>query len=517
MTKDHHLSTLDELQKGKFDSLIKDSLESSLLCGKHGEPLRYFCEADTCRIPICHLCKMTTSHDAHSTVTVSDQAVIEAKRIRDLLPNLDRCVRSTESKIQNLAQDEKLTAHVRKQVHQDIFERTEQVVERLVRAVNEYADRLHRTVEGAVQSHRSDVTREGEEATNRLEAAKTAKTFAETLVGFDRPEELLTLGGRVSDRLVEFQRPWDSAPPPWKKPRLEKEKVEDAGYDELMAELFGTLVLEGDVIKTTVMSKTFSARIEGEDEAACKLCDVIVNGDGDVIVADRDNRSVKMFDSDGRLLLSTRREGTFQAPNRLALLRRTRRLVVKDGRFLRLVSFAGQVVGTLGGTDQRLKQPVAVTESDDGEIYVTEWMTGEVVVFESTGRWLRSFPCSAEAPGYIACAPNGNIIITDWKRHVTKIFDRRGKLRGEYGGHGSGDGQLDHPYGVCVDRWNNIVVCDTWNNRLVLLSAEGRFVRTLLSKSDGLEWPQAVTVDRRTDQLVIAEQYGLIKFYKYVT
>lgn len=500
--------TGEELESGKYDEMIKDGLESSLLCGKHGEPLRFFCDEDTCRTSICHLCKMTASHDGHSTVTLADQAATEARRVRDLLPNVDRCIRKTEARLENLAQDEKMTSFVRKRMHRTVIERTEVVIEALIRAVHEYAESLHQRIESAVQSHRDEVSREVADSKNRLDAAKSAKVFAETLVGFNRAEELLTLSDRVCSRLAELQTPVDTAPPVWDKPRLDTEQVDEAD-EETAEQHFGSIVFEPDVVKS-VMSRTFSARLD-TDERACKLCDVAADRDGNIIVADRDNQTVKMFSGDGSLRMVTAKKA-FKAPNRVAVLCKSRRIAVKDGRFLRLVSFSGEVVGSLG---ELLKQPVAVAESDEGEVLVTEWMGGEVVVFDSGGKRVRSFPCDCEAPGYVACSPNGNIIVTDWKRHIVKVFDRRGKVRWEYGEHGSGEGQLDHPYGVCTDQWNNIIVCDTWNNRIHLLSPEGVYVRTLLTKTDGIEWPQAIAVDGTTGQLVIAEQYGTVKFFQY--
>lgn len=91
----------------------------------------------------------------------------------------------------------------------------------------------------------------------------------------------------------------------------------------------------------------------------------------------------------------------------------------------------------------------------------------------------------------------------------------QGKFLRQYGQHGPGDGQLDHPYGICADRYNHIIVSDTWNNRIQLLSEDGKFVNTLLNKENGIEWPQAVAVDDQ-GHLIIVEQHGLVKIYQYM-
>lgn len=507
MTKTHHLVSHDELQSGKYDSMIKETLESSLLCGKHGEPLRYFCDEPSCSVPVCHLCKMTELHDGHATIALEDQAASEAQHIQELMSSVEKCIRLTEAKIANLTQEEKMTGYLRKKMHKMIIDRTEEVINKLIKGVQDYAEGLHQCVEKLATEHRDAVLLESEEAKNRLEAAKSIREFSDTLVRFNRSEELLTLSEPVCARLIEFQVPVTTTPPSWKKPRLNEAIDVDA---KTMERLFGTLTFEGDVIRS-VMSKTFSVR-SPDDERECKLCDVAVDGDSNIVIVDRENKIVRLFGDDGNLKMNTP-AGSLKAPNRVSILRKTRRILVRDDKLLKLFSFSGIQTGVFG---DQLKQPVALAETEEGEVMVTEWMGGEVIVFDENGKRVRSFPCSCEAPGYVASSANGNIILSDWKQHVIKAFDRRGRLTWSFGRHGNGDGRLDHPYGVCTDRFNNVIVCDTWNNKIHLLSPEGHFVKTLLASAEGIEWPQAIAVDR-DGRLVIAEQGGLVKIYEYMT
>ena len=140
----------------------------------------------------------------------------------------------------------------------------------------------------------------------------------------------------------------------------------------------------------------------------------------------------------------------------------------------------------------------------------------QVAVFDEKGTRQRAFHTACEAAGYVAASPNGNTVVTDWKQHVVKIFDASGNFVRQFGaGQGPGTDQLDHPYGVCCDRFDHIIVSDTWNNRIVLLAADGRYINTLMSKDDGIEWPQAVAVDDH-GRLIIVEQHGLVKIYQYM-
>ena len=221
---------------------------------------------------------------------------------------------------------------------------------------------------------------------------------------------------------------------------------------------------------------------------------------------------VKVFDSRGGLRRVAGKH-ELRAPNRIALLRMSGSMIVKDEKSLKVIGRDGCVVGRFA---EKLQQPVGVARTTDAEVVVTDWVTSAVHVFDESGATLRCFPCACEAPGYVAAAPGGSVVaVSDWKQDQVKVFARDGALLHTYGRHGSGPGQLDHPYGVCVDRYGHLIVADTWNNRIHLVSDDGKFVRFLVTKDEGLQWPQGVALDGKGN-LVIVEQHGQVKIYKYI-
>ena len=76
-------------------------------------------------------------------------------------------------------------------------------------------------------------------------------------------------------------------------------------------------------------------------------------------------------------------ENAFKNPNRIAVLKESGRILVKDEKFLKLLSSDGNVMGNFSNT--QLKQPVGLAQSSDGLVLVTEWTNGEVVVFFENG------------------------------------------------------------------------------------------------------------------------------------
>ncbi|ESN95184.1 hypothetical protein HELRODRAFT_179784 [Helobdella robusta] len=517
MTKDHHLVSPSELESGQYDQLIKESFEP-LLCSKHNEPLKLYCRDLSCQAPICTVCKTTPAHEQHDAIELTEQAKQEAGYIKSLMPATRAFITTTAEKITTLEIEEKSTIQIRKKLHKAINDRTQEVVERVVRRIQHYAESVLLKVEEMSKEHRKDLVAESEACRNKLQAAVSARSFAEALLSFDRPEELVSMSREVRSRLEDFQTPVDPMPPAWKEPRLNPAAAMVDGNDEgdddqLVARLFGELTFEGEAMSRSVpvAARAFSARWT-HDEKECALCDVTLDAAGNIIVVDKDNRRIKVFDSEGRLKMLSDEAAELKSPNRVLWLRNSGQILVKDEKYLKLFGQDGRFVGLL---TEKLKQPVGLAQNEAGDILVTEWMAGEVVTLDQEGKRMKSFPVLCEAAGYITCCPNGNIVVSDWKQHVIKIFDANGRFLKQYGGQGSGDNQLDHPYGVCSDRFSHIIVSDTWNNRVVLLSEDGRYIKTIVGKMDGIEWPQAVAVDKY-GRLLVVEQHGLVKFFQYL-
>ena len=505
MTNGHTLLSPKDLHSGKMDDKIKESFEP-LLCSNHGEPLRLYCVSPTCMAPICTVCKTTAGHDNHPAIELSAQAIREAKGIKSQLPGLNKSVIAMATKLDNLKQEEKLTNHVRKKIHKVINERVEEIVQNVVQQINDYAEGLHQDVEKMVKEHKKEVAKESDTYTYKLKSIEGAKTFTESLLDFNRAEELVSMSKEVRQRLDEYQKPVDPAAPSWRQPRLHPpEEVARS----VIAQLFGRLTFEGEIVKTQMLH-SFHAKLD-DDERNCALCDICVDDEDNLLIVDRDNRKIKFFDIRGNLVYHTG-EQTLRAPNRLIHLKTTGRLLVKDDKCMKLLNRDGSFVTNFA---EHLKQPVGLTRNKEGEVLITDWMSGCVHVFDELGGSLHNFSNACEAAGYITTANDGTVVVSDWKQHSVKIFDAKGGIKREYGEYGSGVGQLDHPYGVATDKYGHILIADTWNNRIHMLSKEGKFERFLLTKDDGLNYPQTLTVNRK-GQLIIVEQQGTIKIYQYM-
>ena len=77
---------------------------------------------------------------------VCHQAVRESEELQAMIPNVQRCIAATIDKIDTLTNEEKLTNFVRKKMHSAINDRTQEVINKLVEQLQQYAETLHQQV-----------------------------------------------------------------------------------------------------------------------------------------------------------------------------------------------------------------------------------------------------------------------------------------------------------------------------------------------------------------------------------
>jgi DNA-binding beta-propeller fold protein YncE len=106
-------------------------------------------------------------------------------------------------------------------------------------------------------------------------------------------------------------------------------------------------------------------------------------------------------------------------------------------------------------------------------------------------------PASFYQPNDVLTLPNGDILVGEGHGNATLShrivrFDRTGKYLSSFGERGTGDGQFMQPHGLALDAQGRLYVADRGNNRVQVLTTDGKFVAS---------WPQfsrpsGVAVDR---------------------
>ena len=107
-------------------------------------------------------------------------------------------------------------------------------------------------------------------------------------------------------------------------------------------------------------------------------------------------------------------------------------------------------------------------------------------------------------PEGLAVDNHGNLLVADtWNDRIVRT-DGEGNVAGSFGERGTGDGQFDCPRSIAVDGAGNIYVVDSWNHRVQKFSPTGQFLLTFgatgepwgYDEGDGLfVFPYGIAVD----------------------
>ncbi|KAK3730371.1 hypothetical protein QZH41_008009 [Actinostola sp. cb2023] len=182
-------------------------------------------------------------------------------------------------------------------------------------------------------------------------------------------------------------------------------------------------------------------------------------------------------------------------------------------------------LGTQG--DCQVKDPVGVTTSQDGSIFVADYTRDRIQIFDRLGQFVctmshvstdsgrkTAFLC----PTGLATDKTGNIVIAERGRHRITVMTPDGHLRHKFGKLGKAHSQLRDPHGVSVDTRGRIIVTDTANSRIQVFDKDGDFIFVFGHNGDhALDYPSYaifqkgifIVSDTDNDSVKVFDKEGL--------
>ena len=169
--------------------------------------------------------------------------------------------------------------------------------------------------------------------------------------------------------------------------------------------------------------------------------------------------------------------------------------------------------GTSGSGDGELDRPAGLAIRDD-ILYVVDSRNHRVQRFTLDGQYLSQFGSfgsgngELNTPWGICIDHDGNVFIADWRNDRIQSFTADGQWLatfGQPGQPGGGDasiarehggirlvnrpvGLFNRPTGVAVDKDGDIYVADWLNNRVQVLTPEGRFITEFTGDAGLSKW-----------------------------
>ncbi len=164
-----------------------------------------------------------------------------------------------------------------------------------------------------------------------------------------------------------------------------------------------------------------------------------------------------------------------------------------------------RVVGSEGASPLQFSGPCQVSIAPDGFVFVAEFSNNRVQVLMSTLDF-HSFVGvgQLELPSGV-CANDDIIVVSENGAHRVSVFSRRDGhlLHRIAGARGRHDGQLDTPHGLCFTSHDrHVAVADEGNNRVCVFGVDAEFIRHVGAGT--LDGPQGVA-SSAFDELVVAD------------
>src|SRR5215471_11115535 len=129
-------------------------------------------------------------------------------------------------------------------------------------------------------------------------------------------------------------------------------------------------------------------------------------------------------------------------------------------------------------------------------------------------------PGDFSRPTNAAVDEDGNLYVSDTFNNRVEIFDADGKFIREFGKAGDGPGYFARPKGIAIDRDGHIWVADAVQDRVQVFTPEGRLL--IWIGSHGLLPGQfsmvaGLTIDKQ-NRVITSEQYpGRVQIFRYFT
>ena len=156
--------------------------------------------------------------------------------------------------------------------------------------------------------------------------------------------------------------------------------------------------------------------------------------------------------------------------------------------------------GAQGSGDGDVDRPSGIAIGKDETLYIVDSRNNRVQKFGLDGKFLGKFGSAGSADGQfnlpwgMCLDSDDNIFVADWRNDRVQSFTSDGKWLASFGTPGTGGdcynarvkggitsshapvGRLNRPTGVCVDQDGDIYIADWLNNRVQVLTPDGRFI-----------------------------------------
>ncbi|KAI8497217.1 hypothetical protein Bbelb_251660 [Branchiostoma belcheri] len=492
--------------------------QSANKCSSHpSEELKVYCIQ--CQVRVCDQC-LEETHDGHGTTSIKKAAQERSSTVQPLINEGRNIVESYLSFLRSLREEEKTLNKKKQQRDNSIIQAYNQMVQKLTQRKDHLlseSEENHTKNLDKIQTERDSVLAD----INELSAAcdRAEQELQQGWVEFLSQQTALTevvgkYRGKAAPTPVQTQ-PAVFQPTDTPVPVLGHVTVQSLPSAPIPAApaARGTGHHHGN--QRQGERKPQKVTFGGEGSGPGQFdhpWGVTVTDEGEVFVADTENQRIQVFTLQGTFVRQF--PTVVSDPHDVALDGEGNLWVVGGtGSANSAVKYnkQGWVLGKFDLQKTWWARGVVV-DTRRNHILITQttgdWPNphGEVLVFRPDGTLVGTVgqQQGMKFPRYITVDREGNILVSDMDNHCVYVYNEDGQFLFQFGGEGSGEGQLNNPCGICTDiRTGNIIVADKGNSRVEMFDKTGKFLKHITTY---MNKPYAVAMATQ-GQLVVTE-YG---------
>ncbi len=210
----------------------------------------------------------------------------------------------------------------------------------------------------------------------------------------------------------------------------------------------------------------------------CRPVSVAVDHEGFLWVVDKEKKRLLKLDENGKILLSVgssgSKEGYFSGPTDISISKKGIIYVADRGnKRVQAFNTDGIFLSIIGRQDTQglMERPIAIALDSEGTLYVLDDDKKTVSLYSNEGRMLMGFGgksevrCQFDDPVSIAVTGN-EVFVLDAGVNRVKVFTNSGKFLREFGSKGSNKGDFKKPSSIAVVDDIVVLISDTGNNRI---------------------------------------------------
>jgi DNA-binding beta-propeller fold protein YncE len=175
----------------------------------------------------------------------------------------------------------------------------------------------------------------------------------------------------------------------------------------------------------------------------------------------------------------------------------------------------GKYVSRFGGKgdeNQHLEKPEGISVAPNGDIFVADYSTGFVKVYDKSYKWVKTFSKYGSAPGENIKSEFTDIYdnlyyMPEAGNHRVSVWDLQGNFKFLFGGAGTEEGKLNNPESAKFTSDGKCIVADLKNNRIQVFDKQGKFIKAFGKEGTGpgeFKAPAGISLDK-DDNLYVTE------------